>query len=128
MIARMRKFSILLSTFAAAAILATAIISQIPLNAQETGKAAPKNLKVLTPENFMEQMRTYAAALGAESQGCNFCHEADRSVDTPMKIKARDAIVLTIGINKRLGDDKVHVTCWTCHHGAHIPATSRDPK
>jgi hypothetical protein len=77
----------------------------------------------------MGQMQTYAVALGVESEGgCNFCHEADRSVDTPMKLKAREAIELTEGINKKLGDDKVHVTCWTCHYGSKIPATARTPK
>ena len=110
------------------AILATVLTPETPLNAQGKGKAAPKNLKVLTPENLMDQMRTYAGALGVESEGCNFCHEADRSIDTPMKIKAREAIELTIGINKKFGDDKIHVTCWTCHHGAEIPATARSPK
>lgn len=120
------KFS---STIAAVAILATVMTAQTPLNAQGKGKAAPKNLKVLTPENVMDQMQTYAAALGVESEGgCNFCHEADRSIDTPMKVKARVAIELTIGINKTLGDDKVHVTCWTCHHGSKIPATARIPQ
>jgi hypothetical protein len=118
----------LFSTFAAVAILAAVIIPKAPLNAQGMGKAAPKNLKVLKPENLMDQMQTYAAALGVESQGCNFCHEADRSIDTPMKIKARDAIALTAFINETLGDDKVHVTCWTCHHGHEIPATARIPQ
>lgn len=125
----MRKFRELFSTFAAVAILTTVIIPQTPLDAQAKGKVAPRNLKVLKPENFMEQMQTYAAALGVENQGgCNFCHEADRSVDTPMKIKAREAIELSAMINERLGDDKIHVTCWTCHHGAPIPETARSPK
>lgn len=115
--------------FAAAAILTMIFIPQTPLNAQAKGKAAPKNLKVLKPENFMDQMQTYAAALGVESQGgCSFCHEADRSVDTPMKLKAREAIELTAEINKKFGDDKIHVTCWTCHHGSEIPETARIPK
>jgi hypothetical protein len=125
----MREFWKLFSTFAAVAILATVITSQAPLNAQGKGKTAPKNLKVLTPENYMDQMQTYAASLGVENEGgCNFCHEADRSLDTPMKIKARTAIGLTIDINKKLGDDKIHVTCWTCHHGLPIPETVRTPK
>ncbi len=122
----MPKFWKLFSTFAAVGILAT--VPQTRLNAQGKSKAAPKSLKVLTPENLMDQMQTYAAALGVESQGCNFCHEADRSLDTPMKVKAREAIELTAGINKMLGDDSVHVTCWTCHHGDKIPATARSPK
>ncbi len=126
---RMRKFWKLFPAFAAVAILATVIIPQAPLNAQGKNKAAPKNLKVLTPENYMEQMQTYAAALGVENQGgCNFCHEADRSVDTPMKIKAREAIELTAMINEKFGEDKIHVTCWTCHHGVPIPETARTPK
>ena len=126
---QMRQFWKLFSTFAAVAILTTVIIPQTPLDAQGKGKAAPKNLKVLTPENVMEQMQTYASALGVEKEGgCNFCHEADRSLDTPMKVKAREALELTVGINKKLGDDKVHVTCWTCHHGSKIPQTARPPQ
>ena len=128
-ISRMREFWKLFATFAAVAILATVFIPQTPLNAQARGKAAPKNLKVLKPENYMEQMQTYAAALGVENQGgCNFCHEADRSVDTPMKTKARDAIKLAAMINEKFGDDKIHVSCWTCHHGVPIPETARTPK
>jgi hypothetical protein len=51
---------------------------------------APKNLKVLKPENFMAQMQNLSGALGVENQGgCNFCHEADRSLDPkPAKVKA----------------------------------------
>jgi hypothetical protein len=124
----MPKFWKLFSTFIAVAILAAILIPETPLNAQEKGNPAPKNLKVLTPKNLMDQMQTYAAALGVESEGCNFCHDADRSLDTPMKLKAREAIVLTAGINKTLGNDIVHVTCWTCHHGDKIPATARSPK
>ena len=129
----MHSFWRLFAPFAAVGIavgiFATLFISQTPLNAQTKGNAAPKNLKVLKPENYMAQMQTYAAALGVENQGgCNFCHETDRSVDTPMKIKARDAIELSAMINKKLGDDKVHVTCWTCHHGAPIPEIARTSK
>jgi hypothetical protein len=117
------------ATFAAVAILATFFIPRTPLNAQAKGKAAPKNLRVLKPESYMEQMLTYAAALGVENQGgCNFCHEADRSVDTPMKIKAREAIELSAMINEKFGDDEIHVTCWTCHHGLPIPEIARTPK
>ena len=125
----MREFWKLFATFAAVAVLVTVFIPQTPLNAQAKGKATPKNLKVLKPETYMEQMLTYAAALGVENQGgCNFCHEADRSIDTPMKLKAREAIELTAMINEKLGDDKIHVTCWTCHHGLPIPETARTPK
>src|SRR5579863_7886172 len=90
----------------------------------------PKNLKVLTPENLMAQMQTFPAALGVENQGgCNFCHEADRSLDTKhAKVKARQMIELVTEINAKFGDGKVHVTCWTCHLGSTMPEIARNPK
>ena len=129
----MRKLGNLFSTLAAMAILAALIVTvpQTPLKAQKGGaKNAPKNLKVLTPENFMAQMQTFPVALGVENQGaCNFCHEADRSLDTkPTKVKARQMIELVADINAKFGDGKVHVTCWTCHLGSTKPEIDRIPK
>jgi hypothetical protein len=130
----MRKFGNLFSTLAAMAILATVMVTvpQTPLNAQGKGggKNAPKNLKVLTPENLMATMQTFPVALGVENQGgCNFCHEADRSLDTkPTKLKARQMIELVADINAKFGDGKVHVTCWTCHLGSTKPEITRVPK
>jgi Photosynthetic reaction centre cytochrome C subunit len=132
--APMRKLWRLLSPLAAMVILAivTVTVPQPPLEAQKGGgkNTAPKNLKVLTPENLMDQMRTYPVALGVESQGnCNFCHEADRSLDTkPTKVKARQMIELVNDINAKFGDGKVHVTCWTCHLGSTLPEIARVPK
>jgi len=127
----MRKFN-LFSTLAAMAILATVMVPQTPLNAQgkDGGKNAPKNLKVLKPENFMALMQTFPVALGVENQGgCNFCHEADRSLDTkPTKVKARQMIEMVADINAKFGDGKVHVTCWTCHLGSTTPEIARVPK
>ncbi len=128
----MRKLWNLFSTLAAVAILAAIMVPQTPLNAQGKGggKAAPKNLKLLTPENFMAQMQTFPVALGVENQGgCNFCHEADRSLDTkPTKVKAREMIELVNEINAKFGDGNVHVTCWTCHLGSTKPETARIPR
>ena len=109
---------------AAAAILGTAMVSQIPLNAQGN---APKNLKVLKPENLTATMQTFPVALGVQNQGgCNFCHEADRSLDTKAaKVKARQMIELVNEINAKFGDGKVHVTCWTCHLGSTKPELAR---
>ena len=126
MIPRVRKLWIFFSTLTATAILAVVLIPQNPLNAQGNAPA-PKNLKVLTPANFMAQMRTFPAALGVENPGgCNFCHEADRSVDTkPTKVKARGMIEMVNDINAKFGDGKIHVTCWTCHQGSTKPQLSR---
>jgi len=128
----MRKLWNLFSTLAAMAILATVLVPQTSLNAQgkDKGKNPPKNLKILTPENFMAQMQTFPVALGVENQGgCNFCHEMDRSLDTkPTKVKARQMLELVADINAKFGDGKVHVTCWTCHLGSTKPETQRIPK
>jgi hypothetical protein len=127
-IPRVKKPWNLVLTLAAMAILATVMVPRIHLNGQ--GNVTPKNLKVLTPENFMAQMQTFPVALGVESQGgCNFCHEADRSLDTkPTKVKAREMIVMVDEINAKFGDGKVHVTCWTCHQGSTKPEIVRTPK
>jgi len=121
----------LAATTILAAIMVT--VPQTRLNAQAKGggKAGPpKNLKILTPENLMAQMQTFPAALGVENQGgCNFCHEADRSLDTkPAKVKARQMLEMVADINAKFGDGNVHVTCWTCHLGSTMPEIARTPK
>jgi hypothetical protein len=114
-----------LSMLAAMAILAIVMVSRISLSAQ--GQNPPKNLQVLTPENYMALMQTLPAALGVQDQGgCNFCHETDRSLDTkPTKAKARQMMEMTAEINTKFGDGKVHVSCWTCHQGSTKPQTAR---
>lgn len=131
----MRKLWNVFAMLPATAILTSIMVTvpQTPLNAQgkDGGKnGLPKNLKVLTPEDFMAQMQTFPAALGVENQGgCNFCHEADRSLDTkPTKVKARQMIELVNDINAKFGDGKVHVTCWTCHLGSTMPEIARKTK
>jgi photosynthetic reaction center cytochrome c subunit len=87
----------------------------------------PKNLKVLTPENYMDNMRAFVPALGlADKGGCNFCHVADdRSADTKQeKVMARMMIQMVGDINSKFTDGKVHVTCFTCHRGSTEPLTA----
>ena len=124
----MRRLWNIFLTLAALAILATVLVTPTSLDAQNAPH--PKNLKVLTPENFMAQMKTFPVALGVENQGgCNFCHEADRSLDTkPAKVKARQMIEMVADINAKFGDGKSHVTCWTCHLGSTKPEIARTPK
>ena len=128
MIRRVRRLWNIFLTLAALAILATVLVAPTSLDAQNA--PAPKNLKVLTPENFLAQMKTFPVALGVENQGgCNFCHEADRSLDTkPTKVKARQMIEMVADINAKFGDGKIHVTCWTCHLGSTKPEIARTPK
>ena len=57
MIRRVRKLWNIFLTLAALAILATVLVAPTSLDAQNA--PPPKNLKVLTPENFMAQMKTF---------------------------------------------------------------------
>lgn len=126
----MQRFRDLLCTFGTMAVVAAVAAAQTGAPAKGAGKSAPKNLKVLTAENLMAEMQTYPAALGVENQGgCNYCHEADRSLDTkPQKVIARQMIEMVADINARFGDGKVHVTCWTCHLGSTKPEIARIPR
>jgi hypothetical protein len=82
----------------------------------------PKNLKVLTPETLMPNMRAAAAGLGVM---CGFCHVQDRSSDEkPEKLTARMMFQMVKDINSKFPDGKEHVTCYTCHRGAQEPLTA----
>jgi hypothetical protein len=123
---RVKKLWSIFSTLALMAILAAVVVPRIPANAQN----APKNLKVLTPENLhgCDADLSGRARRPETREGCNFCHEADRSLDTkPTKLKAREMIEMVAEINAKFGDGKVHVSCWTCHQGSTKPETARPP-
>lgn len=95
-------------------------ISAIALLAQ--GGGAPKNLKVLKPEEVRTGMGAAVAGLGVK---CTDCHVADRSSDElPMKLTARKMFAMTQQINAGFPDGKAHVTCYTCHRGQKEPLTA----
>ena len=111
----------------------------VPLCAQDAppqkkggGGGAPKNLKVLTPDELKTGvMMKYVAALGVgQSGGCNFCHvQGDRASDeNPKKTTARMMITMVKDINSKIaagsgGTAKEFVTCYTCHRGKTEPET-----
>ena len=68
-------------------------------------------------------MQSFVKGLGLLDKGtCDFCHEADRSLDTkPTKVTARRMIIMVRAINGTFGDGKQHVTCFTCHRGSPTP-------
>jgi photosynthetic reaction center cytochrome c subunit len=116
-------------------MVAVASLAALVMFAQDKGPGKgkggkggpPKNLKVLTPENYMDNMRAFVPALGlADKGGCNFCHVADdRSADTKQeKVMARMMIQMVGDINSKFPDGKVHVTCFTCHRGSTEPLTA----
>src|SRR5579872_6744146 len=117
----------LLTVICATAISFGVMIAQPPPGGGKGGaKAPPKNLKILTPENYMDNMRAFVPALGLADKGqCNFCHEMDRSSDAKMeKVMARMMIGMVKDINSKFPDGKEHVTCYTCHRGSTMPLTA----
>lgn len=88
----------------------------------------PKNLKVLKipVAQLIPTMRAYTAALGTK---CDLCHvQGDFASDEKApKEMARKMIVMTDELNTKFPDDKVHVTCYTCHRGDTEPKTAPRP-
>jgi hypothetical protein len=95
-----------------------------PFSAGGAAVVSAANLKVLTAQNVEITMQNITFALGLR---CVDCHDVnDLSLDTkPEKLKARMMLEMVRDINAKFGDDKTHVTCWTCHRGSTQPELSR---
>jgi photosynthetic reaction center cytochrome c subunit len=95
-----------------------------PFSAGGAAVVSAANLKVLTAANVEITMQNITFALGLR---CIDCHDVnDLSLDTkPEKLKARMMLEMVRDINAKFGDDKTHVTCWTCHRGSTQPELSR---
>jgi photosynthetic reaction center cytochrome c subunit len=84
-------------------------------------------LKGLTPDDFILAMGLIADNLGLD---CADCHpgagsdKVDWVIDTPQKKTARKMIEMVGTINRTNFAGVQMVTCWTCHHGRDIPATT----
>jgi photosynthetic reaction center cytochrome c subunit len=104
-------------------LLILPLCAQPPQEGKKGGPPAPKNLKILKPEDIRPMMRAFTVALG---QQCGFCHvQGDfASDDKPQKLMARRMIEMTQHINASFEDGKEHVTCYTCHRGATAPLTA----
>jgi hypothetical protein len=133
-----------ISRIARRGLLAAALITPLALygvlvHAQEgkkpgtppmTSKMKFKNIKVLKElpaDQLIPYMHAYNTALGVK---CDFCHviNADHSgfdLDTkPMKLKAREMIVLVKDLNGKYKTIDKKATCAMCHHGHAEPETS----
>ena len=95
-----------------------------PFTAGGAGIVSAANLKVLTAQNVEITMQNITLALGV---GCVYCHDMnDLSLDTkPKKLKARMMLEMVRDINAKFGDEKTHVTCWTCHHASTEPQIAK---
>ena len=84
-------------------------------------------LGALTPDDFILAMGVLTDDLGLD---CADCHpgagsdKADFVIDTPPKRTARKMIEMVGQINKQNFAGVQMVTCWTCHHGREVPATT----
>ena len=105
-------------------MISLALFAQAPPDGKGKVKAPPKNLKILTPENFRPLMDVFVASLGvADKGGCTFCHVQGQMFldDKPQKDIARMMITMTREINAKFPDGKQHVSCFTCHRGSETP-------
>src|ERR1700691_5403874 len=84
-------------------------------------------LKGLTVDDFMGSMGVMAAALGFDCADCHTGAGTDKVVwedDTNRKRMARRMTEMVAVINKSNFGGVPLVSCWTCHHGRDIPATT----
>jgi photosynthetic reaction center cytochrome c subunit len=84
-------------------------------------------LKGITVDEFMGSMGVMAAALGWDCSDCHAGAGTDKVVweaDTPRKVLARKMTEMVAVINKSNFGGAPMVSCWTCHHGRDIPATT----
>ena len=98
-----------------------------PAAAKKGGeRPAPKNLKLLKPEDIRPMMAAFNVAMGGKCTGCHV--EGDFASDAKEeKETARMMITMTRDINSKFSDGKEHVTCFTCHRGSEHPRTAPEP-
>jgi hypothetical protein len=116
-----------------ASVVRTAAQAQLP--APPSGKKAGEvfknvstsTLKELTTDDFLWAMGVIADDLGLD---CADCHpnagtdEVDWVIDTTRKRTARRMIEMVATINRTNFPGVNKVTCWTCHHGRDVPAST----
>jgi photosynthetic reaction center cytochrome c subunit len=96
---------------------------------QKTAAEAFKNVQVLKrvpAEQWFDTMAFIAGSLGVT---CDHCHSSEFETDdgNPAKLKAREMMRMVDEINRNHFDDKVVVTCNTCHRGSLKPQHGPKP-
>lgn len=82
-------------------------------------------LKGIPPDEFMDAMGMFSAALGFD---CVSCHSADITTSraafaatTPQIVRARGMIQMMNAINRSYFGGEPRVSCFTCHRGQYRP-------
>jgi photosynthetic reaction center cytochrome c subunit len=113
---------------AVCALAGAAYAQEKPKTAGEVFKnVTTSTLKGITVDEFMGSMGVMAAALGWDCADCHNGAGTDKVIweaDTPRKVMARKMTEMVNVINKTNFGGVQLVSCWTCHHGRDIPATS----
>ena len=84
-------------------------------------------LKELSVDDFVASMGLISANLGLDCADCDpnaGTDKADFVIDTPRKITTRRMVEMVATINRTTFGGVQRVTCWTCHHGRIVPATT----
>ena len=129
--------SVLTGLFASGLLLAT-LAAPAAAQSAAGGQApqAPRNLKVLKPEDVRAAMGAFTVALGVQ---CNYCHvmepTRDMALDDKQTKKTARAMLQMVGhINEMIATgtgkaaaDLTTVQCATCHRGKAIPETPVPP-
>jgi photosynthetic reaction center cytochrome c subunit len=115
-------------TVAGLTLASQAAAQEKPKTAGEVFKnVTTSTLKGITVDEFMGSMGVMAAALGWDCSDCHAGAGTDKVVweaDTPRKVLARKMTEMVAVINKSNFGGAPMVSCWTCHHGRDIPATT----
>jgi photosynthetic reaction center cytochrome c subunit len=112
---------------AAAQTPAPAAAPKAPTAGEAFKAVNTSTLKGLTVSDFLGAMGVMAAALGYDCADCHIGAGTDRvnwEFDTPKKKTARRMVEMVATINRTNFGGAQMVTCWTCHHGRFMPATT----
>ncbi|HVW83358.1 MAG TPA: c-type cytochrome [Bryobacteraceae bacterium] len=112
--------------FALMAVCAISLFAQDapPPGGQGRGRGgAPKNLKILKPDEVRATMGAFVAGTGIRCGGCHV--QGDFASDEKQeKVVARKMLEMVRGINANTFNGEEKVTCYTCHRGEEHPKSS----
>ena len=136
---RSRRLALAVAGMGVVWLIGSAMIDQAAAQSQAATAAKSKtagevfknvtttSLKGLTVDDFLGTMGVISADLGYD---CADCHpgagsdKVDWVIDTPKKKTARRMIEMVATINRTNFAGTQRVTCFTCHHGRDLPATT----
>jgi hypothetical protein len=87
------------------------------------GMPAPKNLKILKPEEVFPTMQGFVKGTGLSCMGCHTQGDF-ASDDMATKVTARKMLEMVRGINANTFNGEQKVTCYTCHRGEETPKSA----